>query len=101
MWDKYWCPDMCMAMTDSDIVLGQIRRLRDAGFCLPSATTVAEERKFGVSQSGWSREIVQEMKAAFNVEKPSQGRHGIISFDEVKIKEGVVQDPHTGRLIGA
>ena len=49
---------------------------------------------------GWDNhgeEIQQAMKAA-NV--PPRAKYGMICFDEVKIKEGLVYDTHSLELIG-
>ena len=49
---------------------------------------------------GWDNhgeEIQQAMKAA-NV--PPRAKYGMICFDEVKIKEGLVYDPHSLEQIG-
>lgn len=83
-----------------DFQLGEIERLRRAGVCLPHSNTVKAHRKYGMSTSGWNRELIEEMKSVYNKDGIERGRHGIISFDEVKIKEGLIYDPHGGSLIG-
>lgn len=53
-----------------------------------------------MDKSGWSMKPMKEMERLIVKNKLPRARSGFVSFDEVKIKEGVVFDPHTGELIG-
>ena len=47
-----------------------------------------------------SNKVIEELKKVYDVCNIERGRHGILSFDEVKVKEGVVLDPHTLSFVG-
>ena len=67
--------------------------------CLPSSSTVQRYKSFGHSESGWSDKITQGLTRAM-AHLPPKSKYGILSFDEVKVKEGLIYNPHTGDLIG-
>lgn len=81
------------------LIIGFLSKAREAGLTLPAPSTVNKYKNFGGQGSGWSRDLVEEMKNAM-MGQPPRAKYGILSFDEVKIKEGLVYDPHTGELIG-
>ena len=51
-----------------------------------------------MSGTGWKEEIMTQLKE--EADKKPMSKYGVICFDEVKIKEGVVYNPHTAELIG-
>ena len=56
---------------------------------------------YGRSGEGWSETTVKELQAAMATARvPPKGKYGILSFDECKIKEGLVLDPHSNELVG-
>lgn len=80
---------------------GTVEKLRSVGVCLPSSSTLYRKKAFGVSSSGWNQTYVTQMKEALEQQKVNGwGKYGMICFDEVKIKEGVVYNPHSGKLVG-
>ena len=81
--------------------IGELDKLRKAGMCLPSSSTIRKYKSYGHSTSGWKESIVEQMKKSMEEMKlPPKAKYGILCFDEVKVKEGVVYNPHTGDLIG-
>ena len=67
---------------------------------MPSSSLLSSEKKFGSTESGWHRDTIRQMREVFEQKGIERGRHGILSFDEVKIREGIVYDPHTGTFTG-
>ena len=53
-----------------------------------------------MDQTGWSMKPMQEMKSLIQRRRLPGAKSGLLCFDEVKIKEGIVYEPHTGELIG-
>ncbi len=79
--------------------------MRSAGFLqLPTARTLQEYGSFSEPKSGWNGETMSEMVAQFNQHKKTfnvQDAHvGVLCFDEVKIKEGLLWDHATDKLRG-
>ena len=68
---------------------------------LPSGRTLSDYRNFDHPKSGWQSKHLQNMLNRFKSAKISNyGKLGMLVFDEVKIKEGLVFDPSTWELIG-
>ena len=68
---------------------------------LPSGRTLSDYRNFDYPKSGWHSKHLQNMLNRFKSAKISNcGKLGMLVFDEVKIKEGLVFDPSTWELIG-
>ena len=68
---------------------------------LPSGRTLSDYRNFDYPQSGWQSKHLQNMLNRFKSAKISnRDKLGMLVFDEVKIKEGLVSDPSTWELIG-
>lgn len=79
---------------------GVLEKARAGGLTLPSASTINRYKTFGKSGSGWNG-IIDGLKTAMKVANtPPRGKYGVVSFDEVKVKEGLVYDPHSLELIG-
>ena len=51
----------------------------------------------GLVRGGQNQELQAAMATAG---VPPKGKDGILSFDECKIKEGLVLDPHSNELVG-
>ena len=85
----------------------QYDRMRDSGFLrLPCGRTLLRYRNFNHPSSGWHDVSLNEQRALFD-EFLKNGRghadrahYGILIFDEVKIKEGLLWDPRSDELIG-
>ena len=68
---------------------------------LPSGRTLSDYRNFDYPKSGWQSKHLQNMLNRFKSAKISNcSKLGMLVFDEVKIKEGLVFDPSTWELIG-
>ena len=68
---------------------------------LPSGRTLSDYRNFNHQSSGWKAETLNSMKSEFLALKPTKRAHlGMLLFDEVKIKEGLVFDSATWELLG-
>ena len=68
---------------------------------LPSGRTSSDHRNFDYPQSGWQSKHLQNMLNRFKTATISNhGKLGMLVFDEVKVKEGLVFDPSTWELIG-
>ena len=76
--------------------------LRDSGFLkLPSGRLLSDYKNFSSPSSGWHTSTLWEMKEKFDKTKiGKRGQLGALLFDEVKIKEGLVFDPSTFKLVG-
>lgn len=80
---------------------GTVERLRSVGVCLPSSSTLYRKKSFGISTSGWDVKYVDQLCQAMELHQASSwSKYGLICFDEVKVKEGVIYNPHTGKLVG-
>ena len=80
---------------------GSLDRARRAGLTAPSACTVNRHKLYGRSGEGWTTKTIAELKAAMTAASlPPKGKYGILSFDECKVKEGLVLDPHSNELVG-
>ena len=79
--------------------IGVLKRVRMAGLTLPSPTTIKGCKRFGCDEAGWTPQLLSGLSEIINQMKPI-AKYGILSFDEVKIKEGLVFDPHSGALVG-
>ncbi|XP_033730198.1 LOW QUALITY PROTEIN: uncharacterized protein LOC117319517 [Pecten maximus] len=80
--------------------------LRDSGFIiLPSARTLFDYSHYTASALGFQGDVVQMLqeeaskKEMFSKEEPYKCYVGIL-FDEIRIKEDLVYDKHTGELVG-
>ena len=76
--------------------------IRESGFIkLPSGRTLNDYKNFSSPKSGWNTENIKVMKDKIEKLKLKQSaKIGAFSFDEVKIKEGLLFDPSTWELIG-
>lgn len=79
---------------------GTLDKVRAVGVTLPSTSTAARVRKYGREDTGWDFKIVEEMRSIVEEKRLPRANAGLISFDELKIKEGVVYCPHTQTLVG-
>ena len=81
-------------------------QMRAAGFLrLPSGRTLFDYSVYNKPASGWQADNLQEMKRQYDEHCQSTqvngaGMLGGLFFDEVKIKEGLVYDIASGRLVG-
>ena len=83
------------------IFLGTLDRVRKAGLTAPSSTTVNRHKVFGRVGEGWSKDVIDGLHAAMKAANvPVHAKYGVVSFDEVKCKEGLAFDPHSLELIG-
>ena len=81
--------------------LGTLDRVRKAGLTAPSSTTVNRHKVFGRVGEGWSKDVIDGLQAAMKAANvPVHAKYGVVSFDEVKCKEGLAFDPHSLELIG-
>ena len=56
---------------------------------------------FGRVGEGWSKDVIDGLQAAMKAANvPVHAKYGVVSFDEVKCKEGLAFDPHSLELIG-
>lgn len=78
---------------------GVLQKVRAAGLTLPSPSTIKGCKRFGCDEAGWTESLFNGLVEVMKDLKPIS-KYGIISFDEVKVKEGLVFDPHGGTLIG-
>lgn len=76
-----------------------LQKVRAAGLTLPSPSTISSCRRFGSDETGWTTHLMEGLAEAIKCLKPN-AKKGVLSFDEVKIKEGLVFDPHSGNIIG-
>ncbi|XP_019643730.1 PREDICTED: uncharacterized protein LOC109484810 [Branchiostoma belcheri] len=76
--------------------------LSKSGFLrLPSGRTLRDYKNFSTASSGWHISSLQRMRETFHVKKiKPHGNVGFLAFDEVKIKEGLIWEPNTNRLVG-
>ena len=45
--------------------------------------------------------IVKDLRDTMSLLRlPPKARYGIVCFDEIKVKEGIALNPHTGDLVG-
>lgn len=80
---------------------GALDKFRKLGLTAPSATTVNRHKMFGKNSEGWPKCLVNELKAAMTAANvPPKAKYGFLAFDEIKVEEGLVYDPHSGLLIG-
>ena len=71
------------------------------GLKLPSGRLLSDYKNFCAPECGWKTANLQNMKAQFDKMKPPKhAKLGIMVFDEVKIKEGLVFDCKNWELIG-
>ncbi|XP_078679497.1 uncharacterized protein LOC144915125 [Branchiostoma floridae x Branchiostoma belcheri] len=76
--------------------------LSKSGFLrLPSGRTLRDYKNFSTAPSGWHISSLQRLRETFHVKKiKPHGNVGFLAFDEVKIKEGLIWEPNTNRLVG-
>ena len=87
--------------SSNSFTTGSLEKARANGLTLPSKTTVNRHRQFGSKTTGWSQKVINEMNNALTDRgAPAHAKCGLLAFDEVKIKEGIVYDSNTGKLIG-
>ena len=68
---------------------------------LPSDRTLRDYTHFIKAQTGFSNEVDQQLQREAKLDSiPDFKRHVCLVFDEVKVKEDLVYDKHTGELIG-
>ena len=81
-------------------------QMRSAGLLrLPSGRTLFDYNVFSKAQSGWQADTLVEMRRQFDEmvkahPNVTSGHVGGLFFDEVKVKEGIVYDQATGKLVG-
>ena len=79
--------------------------MRTAGYLpLPSSRTLHDYSDFSEPKSGCQYDTLAEMRRQYN-NMVTDGREmskdiGILIFDKVKIKEGLVYDCSSGKLVG-
>ena len=79
--------------------------MRQAGFLrLPTSRTLQSYATFSEPKSGWAKETLDEMRLQFTQQQstsPARAANvGALCFDEVKIKEGLLFDPSSNKLVG-
>eukprot|EP00794_Sanderia_malayensis_P002922 gene2922-3375_t len=68
---------------------------------LPSGRTLTDYKNFNHPMSGWKGDQIEAMQSEFHkISRESKCRIGMLLFDEVKIKEGLVFDTSTWELLG-
>ena len=74
--------------------------LRDSGvICLPSRRTLRDYRNAIRPQTGFSIQIIEELKKMTSNLEGHQ-KFVCLSFDEIKIESGLVFNKYTGQIIG-
>ena len=76
--------------------------MRTAGFILlPSERTLRDYTHYFKEKPGFQKEVNQQlMKEARISELDEIQKHVVVAFDEMRIKEDLVYDKHTGKVIG-
>ena len=76
--------------------------LRESGVvCLPSQRTLRDYTNCVKANPGFSHDVDTQLLRAVNAEScPAWHKLVILLLDEMHIKEGLVYDKHTGRMIG-
>ena len=76
--------------------------MRSTGFIhLPSERTLRDFTHYFREKPGFQKEIIQQlMKEARINELDEIQKHVVVAFDEMPIKEDLVYDKHTGKVIG-
>jgi ribosomal protein S15P/S13E len=77
-------------------------QLSKSGFLkLPSGRLLQYYRQFNKQESSWNYENINQMNQNFEHHSYSiQSKLGILIFDEMKIKEGLIWSQHNNQLLG-
>eukprot|EP00117_Sycon_ciliatum_P043741 scpid54974/ scgid5965/ Transposable element P transposase len=81
--------------------------MRTSGFIkLPSGRTLMRYRNYRHPETGWRDECLMEMRTVYKEfvqskrGRPDRSHFGVLAFDEMKIKEGLLWDSKSNELIG-
>ena len=90
-----WCLNLKLLSTSA------YHALRTSGFVtLPSERTLRDYTSYFSNQPGFMNEIDNQLFAEVSPSLPSSRRYISIIIDEMKIKEGLVFNKHSGKIIG-